>query len=198
MKIKSILFVSLALLFLNSQASVSSATDYSTKKIDITVTEVPYHRGVGFDYTGLEFQSGSNLFGGYMTGTSAGDSGIQRGAMFGYRSITMIEGNSNSGIGSFDMMLGGTFFPKHPSFSLFNLPVRIKVSLLGGMGLAFGLPQSFIFTACANAALVFSSADDPSGLTVGVAYWPSLPAGNIKLPASLSASVGFLFGPRAE
>ncbi len=113
----------------------------------------------------------------------------------GYRNISTIEGNADSNIGSFDIMIGGTFFPRKPSFVFLGMPVRLKASLLGGMGIS---NETTIYSACVSLAMVFSSGNDPSGMTVGLAYWPSVSAGSVRLPGSVCASVGFLFAPSAQ
>jgi hypothetical protein len=178
--------IALFLLLLNCLVVTCRAYDYSGK-LDVTVTEVPYRPVHAF--LGVNFQSTGSQLGGNMTMTSARQSDFQFETMIGYRNLGT---SPDSSLGSFDTMLGGAVFPRYPTFVLSNMPVRLKISLLGGLGIT---NENMIFSACAGASLVFSSGDDPSGLVIGAFYWPSATIGVTKIPGSVMINLGFIFAP---
>ena len=194
MTLRMLFILSLAVMIINSTALTCLAYDYYGK-LEVEVTEVPYKPVYAF--MGLNFQgsarqaNGEQTVGGVITLTSARPSDIQFESLVGYRSITTQEGGSATG--AFDIMLGGTFFPRKPSFAFLGMPVRLKMSMHGGMVMA----NEILFSACVSLSLVFSSGDDPSGMTIGVTYWPSIASGETKLPSSVCATLGFLFAPSA-
>lgn len=160
----------------------SSYTYYDyTHKVEVEVTEVPYRPVYAF--LKINFEAGNEQSGASIGIMSAKQRDIQLESHIGYRSL----GNT----GSFDVMLGGAYFPRRPSFALGDMPVRVKISALGGMGMS----DDMFFTFMASAGLVLSSEDDPSGLTAEFVYWPSVKTTSMDIPGSLSFKLGFLFAP---
>jgi len=158
------------------------ATEYYD--VDVTYTEVPYRPVYAF--LGLAFEAGSgDMVGGALTMTSARDRDIQLTAHVGYRSF------SSANTGSFDILVGGTYFPRKPTFMLDEMPVRLRMSALGG----FGMSESMFFTMCMSAGLVFSSGNDPSGFLTELAFWPGFKTETQNIPGSMSIRFGFLFAP---
>lgn len=175
---KKYCFLVLAILVLSVGAF---ATEYYD--LDVTYTEVPYRPVYAF--LGLAFEAGSDMVGGAITMTSARDRDIQLTAHVGYRSF------SSYNAGSFDVLVGGTYFPRRPTFMLDQMPVRLRMSALGGMGMAEGI----FFTMCMSAGLVFSSGDDPSGFLTELAFWPGFKTETQDIPGTMAIRFGFLFAP---
>jgi len=180
----------LAILFIFILISTTTAVyaDYDYEKIEVEVTEVPYKPV--YAYLGLHFMAGNGQAGGDMGLTSARNSDLQLESYIGYRNVSTVEGTN---LGVFDMMLGGSFFPRRPVFKLGDMDARLKVSALGGLGLS----NDMLFTMLFSAGFVFSSPDDPSGFTADLIYSPSVSAGETKIPSLIGIRIGFLFAPIA-
>jgi len=176
--IKRIMF-SLVVIF--TLSSLAFSTEYYD--VDVTYTEVPYRPVYAF--LGVAFETGNDQAGGALTMTSARERDIQFTAHVGYRSFTSAK------TGSFDVLVGGTYFPRKPTFMLDEMPVRLRMSALGGMGMSEGM----FFTMCVSAGLVFSSGNDPSGFLTELAFWPGFKTDTLDIPGSMSLRFGFLFAP---
>ncbi|MFC1767660.1 hypothetical protein ACFLZ2_03805 [Candidatus Margulisiibacteriota bacterium] len=178
---KRIILVILAVLLLNCLSVTAFAYDYY-HKVDVEYTEVPYRPVYAF--LGVHFEGGNQQSGAGLTLMSARERDIQLNMMVGYRSF--------SNTGSFDILIGGAYFPRRPTFVLGDMPVRLKIYAMGGMGMA----NDIFFAMMGGAELVFSSADEPSGLTMGMAFWPAVNVGTTtNIPSSMSFRIGFLFAP---
>ena len=195
MKYQALIKIFIFLILMNCFPVISFAYD-DYEHLYVEVTEVPYKPVYAF--LNLNLQGGSSQSGGSLGLTSARNSDLQFETLVGYRTINTGSGSSNN-ISSFDIMAGGALFPRKPNFVFMGMPVRLKISLLGGMSMASQADNGYtVFGACVNASLVFSSGDDPSGLTVGISYWPSLSSGDLNMPSSVCASIGFSFAPSAQ
>jgi hypothetical protein len=140
-----------------------------------------------YAYLGLNFEGGAHQSGGGLGMTSAHDGDIQLEFWMDYRGIATTEGTT----GVFDMMLGGVFFPEDPAFTLGDIPVRVKISLLGG----FGMGNDMFFATLMRTDLVFAGRWDSGGLTMGLGYRPGVNVGETHIPSEVTFDVGFLFSP---
>jgi hypothetical protein len=192
MKLHIFTKIALILIFIGCLSESSFAYYDYYHHVEIEVTEVPYKPVDAF--LGLNLQGGSASSGGNITLTSARASDVQFETLVGYRNLITKEGESGT-VGSFDVMLGGAYFPRYPSFAIFDMPVRLKTSLLGGMSMA---SEGMFFSACFSMYLIFSSGDDPSGMTLGFACWSGGKSGETTLPGTAAVSLGFIFAPVAQ
>ena len=140
-----------------------------------------------YAYMGLNLEAGSSYSGGSIIMTSARYTDLQASALVGFRSVTSSEGS----IGVFDVMFGGTYFPRESIMDLGDMPVRLKISAMAGLGMSNDMFFSMMF----SMGLVFTSYDDPNGFTADLIFRPGVSVGSTNIPSSVALSVGFLFAP---
>jgi hypothetical protein len=174
---KTILVVMLLYLSLNV-----FAYDYYDH-LDITYTEVPYKPVYAF--LGINFEAaGASQNGMSITMTSAREQDLQFEVMLDYRKVKELS--------VFDIMLGGTYLPRYPTFEI-GLPARLKISALGG--LAMGNEEMGMGMLLSTGLLFSFGREEANGILLALNYRP----GTIKGVAdSLGFSFGFLFAPVAQ
>lgn len=134
-------------------------------------------------FLSLYLEGSGNESGGGIRLTSAQDRDIQFETGVGFRSYT--------GASSFDILVGGTYFPRESTFVMGDMPVRLKISAHGGMGMS----NDLLFIYDMSVGLVFSSWEDASGILAEVGYWPSAQMTDVNIPSTLSFRLGFMFAP---
>ena len=206
------------LCFLFFISSLSCAYD----KLEIEITEVPYRETYAFLGTSFKLGGAPGVslpdfediakytaeeigFSVYMM-SARDDRDLQFLTVIGYSKIDVEEMHITNldSINCLDIMIGGKYFPRYPTFSLSKMPVRLTLSGVGGLGMimegTMGLAMEF------KLGLVFSSKDNPSGFTLEVGYRPSFKfdyepdyvsenAISIKTGSAVFFSAGFLFAP---
>lgn len=187
------IFASICLVLLAAPVFISGsfALDYSRYAHPEGTSSGPVN-----DYIGINLQTTFPETNGYIahsgvgfTLTSARDSDFQVESYLGYRNISTLEGTVPN-LNVFDIMMGGAYFPRSPAFSIFGVSPRLKASLLGGIGLS---NQATILSTCLSVNLIFSSDEDPSGMTIGASFWPTTTANGVTTRNIACITAGFIF-----
>ncbi len=193
---------------------------FCAETIEIEITEVPYVQPYAF--LGITFETGGQRSVGL---TADADSQIDPKEMnfsiwmmsarhnqdfqfqthLGYRGIDIAElqVENLASISGFEIFLGGRFFPRYPTFSLSRLPVRLTLSVIGGLSM---LGNNFNFGMIISAGLIITSGDSPTGITMEIGYRPgntyihepdysSSNQISLTIEASWIFRIGFLFAP---
>ncbi len=185
-------------------------------QIDIRITEVPYVAPAPI-LTRLSFEMGGkqpcevdsvstvrnarSQFGISFGSISTKDSDIQAEMRIAYR-LTDLSNLKISGISKhqdFNILLGGRYFPRYPTFGLSNkTPVRITLAALGGLNMrGQGFADQMAIDVILNAGFVISQNDNPSGIMLEFQYRP-LGSNAFGIPLLLPSyifALSWLFGP---
>lgn len=182
--------------------------------IEIRITEVPYEKPyiftrVSFEMGGTQMvevapdnnQMRSRSQIGFGFGSiSAKDSDIQGEFRLGYRSVNLsnIDSIGVTRHQDFDILLGGRYYPRYPTFGLGKTPVRLTFAAIGGINLrGAGMGDQMAFDVLINAGLSFSQSDNASGVMLEFQYRPigSDAIGGIYLLPSYTFCLAWLFAP---
>lgn len=183
-------------------------------QIDIRITEVPYNPPYAF--TRISFEMGGkqlveinkdkstlrarSQIGFGFSMISAKESDIQFEMRLGYRAVDLsnIDSLGVKKHQDYDILLGGRYYPRYPTFGLGKTPVRLTLAAVGGLNMrGAGLADQMAFDVVINAGLSFSQKDHPSGVMFEFQYRPigSDAIGGIYLLPSYTFALSWLFGP---
>lgn len=180
--------------------------------IHIKITEVPYQPvtaflRVSFD-VGLQQKvewkntsySARNQIGFALGLISSKESDIQFETRLGFRQVDIsnIDSVPFRKYYDFDILVGGRYFPRYPTFALSKTtPVRLTFSTVGGLSLSGNDLTSMGFSTIFTGGLIVSQKDNPSGVLLELQYrlLGNEPSPDLHLNSALLLSVAWLFGP---
>jgi hypothetical protein len=180
--------------------------------INLRITEVPYQPVYAFfrtsfdlgiqqkvDFNHATFKARNQL--GFSIGLiSCKESDIQFETRIGYRQVDLSNIDSVPANKHYDLdiMLGGRYYPRYPTFALSkNTPVRLTFSGIGGLCLRGNDLTNMGLTVALSAGFVFSQKDNPSGIMLEAQYRPlgSNAIAGVYLHPAWLLSIAWLFGP---
>ncbi|MCX7697407.1 MAG: hypothetical protein N2Z72_06925 [Bacteroidales bacterium] len=202
---KNIVFATLMLSLLNFYAQEEST-------INIKITEVPYQPvtaflrvsfDVGFQqrvtWKNVNYKARNQI--GFALGLiSCKESDIQFETRVGFRQVDIsnIDSVPFRKYFDFDILIGGRFFPRYPTFGLSRTtPVRLTFSTLGGLSLTGNDLTNIGFSTIFTGGFIISQKDNPSGILLELQYrlLGNDPATDLHLHSAWLLSVAWLFGP---
>lgn len=210
----------LFLLFIFGLFSIHFTISKANAQIRIEITEVPYREpyaflGIHFEFSGQQRVEGDNgltaeagqIGFGLRLMSAKHNQDFQFESLLDYRGIDVkklgIKDLNNLSL--FDIIFGGRYYPRYPTFGFGSVAVRFTTAAHGGLGIEISEP-TLMFTVDLSAGFILSTKDNPSGLSIEFVYRPT--TSNIKHESVLDGSkwevslkpswcirLGFIFGP---
>jgi hypothetical protein len=158
----------------------------SSQDIEIEITEVPYQEVYAFGSPWFDFGGGHDVAGdaqtvdagfagfGFRIWGAREDRDIQLQLAVGFNQYRVEDLNITDlrTVSVFDMMWGGRYFPRYPTFGLGrSLAARATFFAEGGLAMGFN-PDMFAPTVVFGGGLSFSGRQNPGGVMLEIVYRP--------------------------